>query len=416
VLAGKSKVPGAPAASMPKPLLTILMALKGRNLHTLRFLSHANKYRLPYHFLLADGAVNEDTASLLENPDAFPNITVEYLRFPDDVNYEAYFKKLASAAQRITTPYAMQVDNDDFLVQSGIAKCIDFLDENPDFVGASGGIGGFSIHDNPVAGLSGVTGRMADIVYPFGFHYFPRRFDSKSLGERIASDFRGTFALYYCVFRTAAFQRISTEIAELNMSDLQLYETYFGARAKTMGKTLIDPSTVAYMRQYGTSTSAPIYNDWIGHLVQSRFTQDLDAFVTKISDLVAAADEIDVSNCETTLRQLYADKLRAQLRDQLGFKSRPNWHPVKLIKAMSTIPFLRGIERLARRLRDHRMQNHHVREKRFHNQLRSLFVQLKSFGAPSDYLSSVRNELDDIFEILEGREFEQFAMRQMDRV
>jgi hypothetical protein len=43
-------------------------------------------------------------------------------------------------------------------------------------------------------------------------------------------------------------------------------------------------------------------------------------------------------------------------------------------------------------------------------------VQLKSFGAPSDYLLSVRNELDDIFEILEGREFEQFAMRQMDRV
>jgi hypothetical protein len=44
------------------PRLTIVMPLKGRHLFTFRFLWHANRMRLPYRFLIADGQVNEAVA------------------------------------------------------------------------------------------------------------------------------------------------------------------------------------------------------------------------------------------------------------------------------------------------------------------------------------------------------------------
>src|SRR5437763_4046704 len=95
--------------------LTILLAVKGRHLHTLRFLWHANRCRMPYHFLVADGAACEPLARLLENAGAiFPDLSIEYVRYPDDVDYQAYFRKLTDAASRVRTEYVMQVDNDDF--------------------------------------------------------------------------------------------------------------------------------------------------------------------------------------------------------------------------------------------------------------------------------------------------------------
>ena len=65
--------------------LTIVLPLKGRALFTLRFLWHANKVRLPYRFLIADGQVDPVLAELLEMPHVlFPNIDVEYIYILSD--------------------------------------------------------------------------------------------------------------------------------------------------------------------------------------------------------------------------------------------------------------------------------------------------------------------------------------------
>ena len=86
--------------------LTILLALKGRHLHTLRFLWHADVARVPYHFLIADGEVHPVIARLLEHSESvFPHLDIEYIRYPDDVDYATYYSKLADAASRVRTPY-----------------------------------------------------------------------------------------------------------------------------------------------------------------------------------------------------------------------------------------------------------------------------------------------------------------------
>lgn len=82
-------------------LLTVLLPLKGRHLHTLRILAHANSARLPYHFLIADGEVEPTIARLLNNSRAiFPHLAIEYVRYQDDRGYGDYFRKMADAVGR----------------------------------------------------------------------------------------------------------------------------------------------------------------------------------------------------------------------------------------------------------------------------------------------------------------------------
>ena len=127
--------------------LTILLPLKGRHLHTLRFLFHADRAGLPYHFLIADGEVHPAIARVLENPlSAFPNLDIEYIRYPNDARYSDFYRKMADASARVRTPYVLQADNDDFLVASGIERCLKFLDARPDYVGCGGGVGGFELN------------------------------------------------------------------------------------------------------------------------------------------------------------------------------------------------------------------------------------------------------------------------------
>ena len=77
------------------PRLTIVLPLKGRYLFTLRFLWHANRARLPYRFIVADGQVHPVLAEILENSHThFSELDIEYIRYPDDVDFSRFFAKM----------------------------------------------------------------------------------------------------------------------------------------------------------------------------------------------------------------------------------------------------------------------------------------------------------------------------------
>lgn len=50
---------------------TILLTLKGRPLHTLRWMWHHNRIRLPFPIVIADGGNNQEIERLLSNPKNF---------------------------------------------------------------------------------------------------------------------------------------------------------------------------------------------------------------------------------------------------------------------------------------------------------------------------------------------------------
>src|SRR6185437_14660926 len=122
--------------------LTVLLTLKGRDLYTLRWLWHANRIRLPFPIVIADGEVNPAVARLIEDPAVFPNLQIEYRRY-NDLTFHDFYLKLQDAVSSIKTPYVMMSDNDDFLFPSGIVKSVDWLEQSAGYVSAGGGIGHF---------------------------------------------------------------------------------------------------------------------------------------------------------------------------------------------------------------------------------------------------------------------------------
>lgn len=371
------------------PRLTIILPLKGRHLFTLRFLWHANRARLPYRFLIADGQVHAALAALLENSHSlFPELDVDYIRYPDDIDFSRFFAKLHDALQRVQTPYVMIADNDDFLAFSGIERSLDFLDQSPDYVCCGGGLAGFSVYsglDNPNDGLVGPVNRFAYRYTPFDRS---EDYSSESAVERLRQGSRNWWS-YYAVFRTDALATIWREGVEIDFSDLQLFEFFCAMRTLTLGKARSDGSTIAYLRQYGTSMRSSLRKDWVHHLLRSRFTSDFNTMIARISAIAAASDGVDAAQVDEMLRSICDEWLRAFLK--------VNYGSLQSVKQM---------------LRDRGpgLVNWLLKRRRYFidGERSALVSSLRSDGAAETYILKFQQELAAIEMVLSGADFANF--------
>jgi glycosyltransferase domain-containing protein len=369
--------------------LTIVMPLRGRPLFTLRFLWHANAARLPYKFIIADGEVRPDLSRLLsDSPKLFPHLDVDYIRYPDDTDFGRYFAKMTDALARVRTPYVMLADNDDFLAFAGLERSLDFLERHSDYVCCGGGIGGFAVYARKFPWLGGLCGPLNKLAYRYMPYDRSLDLGSPSAAERLRQGLRNSWS-YYAVFRSPALQTIWREVAEINLSDLQLHEKYCAMRTLTLGKARSDPATIAYCRQYWTTLRSAFPKDWVHHLVRSRFSIDFAEILARISRAAAAADGVD----ESTL----AEDLRDDIISWFGDFLRRNYGPYAALRRRlrNTAPGLLEWAKTRRR--------YTVPFER-----RGVLAKLRRNGAPEEYLSTFGKELAQIEDVISGPAFADF--------
>ncbi len=247
-------------------MLTVVLPLKDRHQFAQRFVLYFTKNHLPYRLLIADGS------SVAFGP---VPVYAEYVRYPYDETLSHYHAKMADALERVTTPYVMLADDDDFILRAGTDKAIKFLETNPDYVCCGGGLGGFSLCGN---GARGKINRWS--------YRYTQRDASCDIGqatalERLAYGSRNWWS-YYAVYRTDVLRTIAQEVKEIDFSDLQLREFYYAMRTLTLGKAYSDPTTISYMRQNRTSMEG-FKEDWVHHLLRSNFNSDLTTLIEKVS-------------------------------------------------------------------------------------------------------------------------------------
>jgi glycosyltransferase domain-containing protein len=370
------------------PRLTIVLPLKGRYLFTLRFLWHANQARLPYRILIADGQVHPVLAAILENwRQHFPNLDIEYVRYPDDLDYHHFFIKMADALQRVTTPYVMQADNDDFVARAGTDRSLDFLEANLDYVCCGGGLAGFSVYSG-LRNPNGPIGRLNRYAYRYTYLDRSEDYSSTACVERLRQGSRNWWS-YYAVYRTDALKTICREVVDINFSDMRLHELFCAMRALTLGKVCSDGSTIAYLRQYGSSLGSSFKKDWVHHLLRSRFTSDFAKMIDRISAAAAQADRVDAAPVAEMLRLICEDWLHEFLKIYYG--------PLQSVKqalrdnAPALFNWLKNRQRYV------------VARERA-----AIFSRLAADGASEDYLANFDDELRTIEEVLRGGEFAAF--------
>lgn len=245
--------------------LTILLPLKGRDLFTMRFLWHANEQKHPYKFVIADAEPNTSVKQAIEN-NTFSNLDIVYRVYPPDNTFQNFYAKMASAADFVKTPYVIQVDNDDFIIPSGLEYCMDWLDMHEDYVACSGLIlsMGFENMSPSVIGntfdFKSQSNKVCDI--------------NASLPLRRVIDGRvGETGYYYSVIRTNTFTKVVKAIESLSLTYLLFHEIFFELSLLSFGKVKINGSFCSYIRQLNTSMSGHYKS--LEHLLESDLGSDI---------------------------------------------------------------------------------------------------------------------------------------------
>jgi glycosyltransferase domain-containing protein len=359
--------------------VTLVLPLNGRPLHTLRLLFHLNEIGFRYPLLIADGHVSEPVTSILENKKNFPALIYDYIRYPEDSSYTRFYEKMADATARITTPYTMLIDNDDFPIVSGIIESVAFLEQAHDYVCCGAGVAGFSIKPSSTA-LNDICGAIDRLEYRYSEVYRGCDLSSDSAWTRANMGFERFFITYYSVYRTEALATLHAELRALNFSDLVMHEAYFYLRTYLMGKVRVLSDKISYLRQHGTSTLYTHRKDWATHLLRSSYTSDFRRFQDAI------AQHLDVSECspKTDVRewllQIYARRLRTDLQNHFYTEHRYIDLAKRVLKPISRLR--RGICKLA--------------EPRFSHKLAGLIATLRQNGASVSGADALRAEVNAV--------------------
>jgi glycosyltransferase domain-containing protein len=289
--------------------LTILLTLRGRHLHTLRWLWFANRICFPFRIMIADGEVHPIVAELLANAAIFPNLKYEYHRY-NDKSFKDFYEKCSDSASKVKTKYLMLSDNDDFPISIGIHASLDYLNNNSEFVAAGGKIPEFKVERRRE--MSGeVIGKMKNLK--FGYTYLCHDL-TFSVRERVLDVSLSSQVLHYHIFRTPALRTIFQEVAIHDFSDLMAHEYYIALRTATLGKVRTDPSVICYFRQKGTSSNFSFTKDWVHHLLHSRLPQDFRTMAKVISSEVTGNND----KLGNALGEDILDAYAARLRHFLG--------------------------------------------------------------------------------------------------
>jgi glycosyltransferase domain-containing protein len=118
--------------------LTIILTLKDRVSFTYRWMQYMNDIACAYPIIVADGGVDLVLEEYLKDYENYPKLNYTYIRYPFDNDLNTFYRKIVDAIDKVTTPYLLFADNDDFFLVEPIEDFIKFLDYNSDFVSCGG--------------------------------------------------------------------------------------------------------------------------------------------------------------------------------------------------------------------------------------------------------------------------------------
>jgi hypothetical protein len=141
------------------------------------------------------------------------------------------------------------VDNDDFLIPSGLDSCIDWLNKNEDYVACSGLIKSMGFEKYPGAVMG------APFVFKSRYNTSCDINATVPL-RRVIEGQVGRNGYYYSVVRSGAFAKVLKNIESLSLTYILFHEIFFELALLCLGKIRTDEGFCSYIRQTGTSMSS----------------------------------------------------------------------------------------------------------------------------------------------------------------
>ena len=302
--------------------LTILLALKDRVPFTRRWLAYAASARLPCRVLIADGGADESVAGIASDARA-GGVDLEYLRYPYDDSYARYYTKLADALSRVTTPFVVMADNDDFFIPDGLQSAVAFLQAHPGFVACGGQCAVFWMTGKDQAGAT-----YSDRVeWKCSSQY------STDTAETAASRLRerclGANDVFYAVHRTALMRSNFAAVRDCNPRDLFLVEQLVMFLTAIAGKTR-QLDTLYIARQQGSPDRSGgehqrRHGNWFERMLAPTWSEDFARFADCATEALACADHLDDAEARRVVIDAYKASVAPSLLSDLVEEPTVSW-------------------------------------------------------------------------------------------
>ena len=195
----------------------------------------------PIHLILADGS---DTDWGHSSNGKIGQMTWEYFRMSGS---ETLFERMSEACQRVTTENMFFLDDEDCTLWTGVIRAVTFLQANPDYCSAGGG----------VAYTSGTKKRLGITT---NSRYSPFHSSEDSAFQRVtnAMSMRKTGHLYYQVHRSEVVLNYARCLMGLSLKvGFQFGEVAFTSVLSASGKWKSDLYPYSLRRQFAGVVTVP---------------------------------------------------------------------------------------------------------------------------------------------------------------
>lgn len=287
--------------------LTIVLANKGRPLHTLRWMWHANRIGLPFSVIVTDGGTHPEITRILTDESAFPNLSYRHLLY-NDQQLPDFWLTLVDVATKVDTTYTMICDNDDFFVLSTLRNAVGFLDAHPDYVDACATTSYFSMKTlDPLGNDPAVAGH----IYRHSIQTPGAKYDDLDAITRVDDFFSGRYYFHYGVTRTSAWREIFTEARSINFRNFDVWGMFLYVSLLLTGRVTTLPE-ISYARQMGSSETHASGPNWFDRLFFHSWMADYHNFNEAVTDRAARDGLPGASTLAEIISQAYATSLKTK--------------------------------------------------------------------------------------------------------
>lgn len=288
---------------IPGDQLTILLPVKDRVPFTDRWLAYAAGALRPFRILIADGGSDDQAADLAASRKS-QGLPVEYVRYPFDSSYAHFYAKLADALTRVTTPFVVMADNDDFFLPQALTRAVEFLMAHPDHVACGGQCAVFWIAGAPAGG---------DTTYGEAVEWkVSSQFSSDvadTAEQRLRERCLGANDVFYAVHRTDLLRSHFAALKDCSPRDLFLMEQLVMFLTAIAGKTRqLDMLYIARQQDSpGSSggTHQERFGDWYDRMLVPTWSEDFTRFVDCSSAALARADGLSLDDARRSVVESY---------------------------------------------------------------------------------------------------------------
>lgn len=304
--------------------LTILLPLRDRVPFTLRWLSYAMTAPLPYRIMIADGGADPTVAAAVAETQSH-GLDVEYLRYPYDSDYAAYYAKLADALSRVSTPFVVMADNDDFFIPKGLARAVEFLLAHAEFVACGGQCAMFWLGDGAETGTDAIYGDR--IQWKCSSQISTDVADSAK--ARLLGRCLGANDVFYAVHRTGLLRSHFEAVRDCNPRDLFLMEQLVMFLTAIAGKTSqLDTLYIARQQDSPGSSGGSHqekFGGWYDRMLLPTWSDDFSRFVARSAAALAGADGLPEEEARRIVVQSYKLSVAPSLLADLVEEPTVSW-------------------------------------------------------------------------------------------